>query len=108
MLLCLNDTATTEIYTLSLHDALPIYAEATGWAMDREDALSQEDATPKSVRRMVRRLASELQEAPSSAGGLVVCTHRPGDRESTRLNPSHPNLPYSVFCFENNNTPDPS
>lgn len=53
------------------------YADATGWTMDREDALTEEDATPRTVRRLVRRLASELQQAPSSAGGLVLCAHRP-------------------------------
>jgi len=53
------------------------YADATGWPMDREDALSEEDASPKAVRRLVRRLAGELQDASATAGGLVLCTHRP-------------------------------
>jgi 8-oxo-dGTP pyrophosphatase MutT (NUDIX family) len=53
------------------------YAEATGWTMDREDVLTEEDASPKAVRRLVRRLAAELQEASASAGGVVLCTHRP-------------------------------
>src|SRR2546421_1934303 len=55
-----NDTATTEIYTLSLHDALPIY-----------------DALPISSRRR----------------------HTRSDRKSTRLNSSHDQISYAVFCL---------
>src|SRR6266496_5593235 len=67
-----NDTATTDIYTLSLHDALPISAPA----------------------------------------GNSVCRHscssrvfRPGcgDRKSTRLNSSHVEISYAVFCLKKNN-----
>src|SRR5438876_11680903 len=70
-----NDTATTEIYTLSLHDALPIYA-----AGDRRSALCR------------RQLSSDEQDRIS---GLA----RP-DRKSTRLNSSHPSISYAVFCLK--------
>src|SRR5256885_9798607 len=69
-----NDTATTEIYTLSLHDALPIYeggAAATSRVAHRR-------------RRRDRRV-------------------RPGfraDRKSTRLNSSHLVISYAVFCLK--------
>src|SRR5438874_10877583 len=65
-----NDTATTEIYTLSLHDALPIY------------------------RRGQRRLARRLHRgrARGHAGR--------GDRKSTRLNSSHVEISYAVFCLK--------
>src|SRR6267143_887142 len=69
-----NDTATTEIYTLSLHDALPICI-----AGERE-------------RRRGRDLASERgEERP---------TDRDEDRKSTRLNSSHSSISYAVFCLK--------
>src|SRR5277367_6978495 len=68
-----NDTATTEIYTLSLHDALPI---------------SRQKALVKSPTR--RRLHPESQR----------CTHRAGDRKSTRLNSSYITISYAVFCLK--------
>src|SRR5437899_9615135 len=70
-----NDTATTEIYTLSLHDALPICwrrAGMYGWA---------------AVRR-VRRLTF----------GFIMCPRT--DRKSTRLNSSHLGISYAVFCLK--------
>src|SRR5476651_663734 len=64
-----NDTATTEIYTLSLHDALPIYL--TG-------------------------IASRCcGEAPKLFRGDSA-----EDRKSTRLNSSHANISYAVFCLK--------
>src|SRR5437899_5795856 len=69
-----NDTATTEIYTLSLHDALPIY-QARGLA---EIAPGDDDV--------------DLLEL---AGGR----HRQ-DRKSTRLNSSHLGISYAVFCLK--------
>src|SRR5947199_5803841 len=72
-----NDTATTEIYTLSLHDALPIYA----------------DAVP---RRRARRRVRGGRPAPRVDGGA----RRAGDRKSTRLNSSHLGISYAVFCLK--------
>src|SRR5476651_988503 len=63
-----NDTATTEIYTLSLHDALPISSDPAG------------------SRRPV---------CAGRQGGLSVL-----DRKSTRLNSSHANISYAVFCLK--------
>src|SRR2546429_1251849 len=67
-----NDTATTEIYTLSLHDALPISAPATRWAL----------SSPFTCMRAAW---------PSSAVR---------DRKSTRLNSSHGYNSYAVFCLK--------
>src|SRR6202046_4986378 len=67
-----NDTATTEIYTLSLHDALPI----------SDDLLIILNFTPV-VRRDWRVYAR-------------------GDRKSTRLNSSHVSISYAVFCLKKN------
>src|SRR2546427_4183750 len=66
-----NDTATTEIYTLSLHDALPI--------------------SPRTVRPGVTllELLAELALDPRTV-----------DRKSTRLNSSHSQISYAVFCLK--------
>src|SRR2546422_2696081 len=69
-----NDTATTEIYTLSLHDALPI-----SWTLHRASA-------------------GGARPIPSSAGRAYH--HRPRDRKSTRLNSSHGYISYAVFCLK--------
>src|SRR5256885_17037309 len=78
-----NDTATTEIYTLSLHDALPICAAAL-------------DSTPQSVR-------GPDESAPDRSVGAVA-RRRPArqrrDRKSTRLNSSHLVISYAVFCLK--------
>src|SRR5438874_8262919 len=75
-----NDTATTEIYTLSLHDALPIYFEPVGlrglspqnavwfWGIPNDEYLRRADLWP--------------------------------DRKSTRLNSSHVEISYAVFCLK--------
>src|SRR3712207_7681529 len=79
-----NDTATTEIYTLSLHDALPICA---GGVRGR----------PERGRRVRHR------SAPGEPGGARVGAPRPAareDRKSTRLNSSHANISYAVFCLK--------
>jgi 8-oxo-(d)GTP phosphatase len=53
------------------------YAAATGERLRSEDELSEEGASPKAVRTVLERLTDGLYERPASAGGLVVCTHRP-------------------------------
>src|SRR3712207_8146780 len=77
-----NDTATTEIYTLSLHDALPICV-----AVVPGDRALLEDGD------LAGRLAAageRLRDRPLEAG----------DRKSTRLNSSHANISYAVFCLK--------
>src|SRR2546421_8967682 len=74
-----NDTATTEIYTLSLHDALPI-----------------------SGRRpcAMRRLPASLQAARWATRPVLRAWR---DRKSTRLNSSHDQISYAVFCLKKKN-----
>src|SRR2546428_12517830 len=69
-----NDTATTEIYTLSLHDALPIFLEVGR-------RLGPLTAGPADVFRRAARLQRR-------------------DRKSTRLNSSHDQISYAVFCLK--------
>src|SRR3712207_7130624 len=98
-----NDTATTEIYTLSLHDALPIWS--TG------DSLSAEcfRSAPQPLWRHRRSQEWRLRPAqPIEAGDARgIAGIAPGaDRKSTRLNSSHANISYAVFCLKkkkNNN-----
>src|SRR2546427_2726728 len=74
-----NDTATTEIYTLSLHDALPIW----------------------SVRLNSRsRRYSEPLPASSRTATSTLCAPAGRDRKSTRLNSSHSQISYAVFCLK--------
>src|SRR5690349_23872152 len=87
-----NDTATTEIYTLSLHDALPIYDARRSKSADGERGR----AIPR-IHRMCSRHEKLL--APSlGAGSFWVTGH--GDRKSTRLNSSHVEISYAVFCLK--------
>src|SRR3712207_7940143 len=78
-----NDTATTEIYTLSLHDALPIYRLS--------DPAAGADAEHR--RRNQGRTAREVPH-PGDFRHLRL------DRKSTRLNSSHANISYAVFCLK--------
>src|SRR2546430_669441 len=80
-----NDTATTEIYTLSLHDALPIYTESSAAAMP--PSLTRESRTRDWGR-------------PSRADTASSIRCSDPDRKSTRLNSSHSQISYAVFCLK--------
>src|SRR3712207_8737115 len=86
-----NDTATTEIYTLSLHDALPIYP---GFPQGRDVRLADME---HEVERQQRDDRDDRQ--PPHGGGHVHRWASP-DRNSTRLNSSHANISYAVFCLK--------
>src|SRR2546429_4383630 len=75
-----NDTATTEIYTLSLHDALPICVAAF--------ELMWDSFIQASIRWQ------KLQPPFGQAHALLA------DRKSTRLNSSHGYISYAVFCLK--------
>src|SRR2546428_13366517 len=78
-----NDTATTEIYTLSLHDALPISRRA-----------------PSSCTTATRTTTSPSGMRSRRARGEP---RRERDRKSTRLNSSHDQISYAVFCLKKKN-----
>src|SRR3712207_7285596 len=84
-----NDTATTEIYTLSLHDALPISA---GWQ------------STKARCAIVSCPLSAAIPPGHPARMRRICAGQPGDRKSTRLNSSHANISYAVFCLKKKKT----
>src|SRR3712207_9048972 len=84
-----NDTATTEIYTLSLHDALPIWASSVVGSVAAAGALD---------RARVAFLAGAAGAASVVASGTAAAA-LVRDRKSTRLNSSHANTSYAVFCL---------
>src|SRR3712207_8409275 len=88
-----NDTATTEIYTLSLHDALPILPP---------DAFEVEQAF---IAYVVHDEA-DLIDVPGQHDlhRCVWVEHGGQDRKSTRLNSSHANISYAVFCLKKKTT----
>src|SRR2546430_12699515 len=89
-----NDTATTEIYTLSLHDALPISCNA---------GIPTNELPNFEICR-----ASFAGSAPcdreggkySSPGSTARNSDIAVDRKSTRLNSSHSQISYAVFCLK--------
>src|SRR5438067_13733576 len=75
-----NDTATTEIYTLSLHDALPIFR------------------LPAEQRPLLPDRLRGARVGPAAAARARQARRR--DRKSTRLNSSHVSISYAVFCLK--------
>src|SRR3712207_8713857 len=103
MLFCFNDTATTEIYTLSLHDALPIFCDRRIVDRgDRDGHFSGGRAPVTVVDRVGEAVASvEVGVGRVAQRAIAVDGDRPGgDRKSTRLNSSHANISYAVFCLK--------
>src|SRR2546426_8980491 len=84
-----NDTATTEIYTLSLHDALPI------------SRLEPEHRLIRPVRFATRRVENPQRRVADNVPAAR-------DRKSTRLNSSHLVISYAVFCLEKKKLKHPS
>src|SRR2546422_1756694 len=89
-----NDTATTEIYTLSLHDALPI---SLSRAMIASDAIGARavlvHAIDEDAVTFYRKFGFE--PSPLDPKQLMLL-----DRKSTRLNSSHGYISYAVFCLK--------
>src|SRR3712207_9251669 len=87
-----NDTATTEIYTLSLHDALPIYA-LFSLALEITRTWTASLSPITWITTPQKRVAVAPKCAHASRGYQK-------DRKSTRLNSSHANISYAVFCLK--------
>src|SRR5947209_13817101 len=88
----LNDAATTEIYTLSLHDALPI-------CMAKEKKFPIEEKIFLPFPPPSERETSSTPLARSARQGCGTGFSFQ-DRKSTRLNSSHANISYAVFCLK--------
>src|SRR3712207_7963166 len=93
-----NDTATTEIYPLPLHAALPIYRPGPVPPRLRLLLLPVGHRLAALALRAVAR--QRRRPAPGRGG---AAGDRP-DRKSTRLNSSHANISYAVFCLKKKNT----
>src|SRR5207249_11179071 len=84
-----NDTPTPEVYTLSLHDALPISANCGGCGAEAANRVLIVDAThmPATI---------DLEYILDERGRELYGE----DRKSTRLNSSHVSISYAVFCLK--------
>src|SRR2546430_11893699 len=89
-----NDTATPEIYPLSLHDALPIFCRQT-----RAEFVNRSSFEPSPEKRY-----SSITIGFPPPGGTRSA---PRDRKSTRLNSSHSQISYAVFCLKKKNVTSP-
>src|SRR3712207_7139974 len=94
-----NDTATTEIYTLSLHDALPIYRGRAGEGRPAPRAQRVAGDHPGPGGQVRRGHARRPVDPRRRRAGEA-------DRKSTRLNSSHANISYAVFCLKKKKTPN--
>src|SRR2546430_8334977 len=89
-----NDTATTEIYTLSLHDALPISYKSLQFRTDAVIFWQAKHDNP-----------GDYNDGSSTPNEGITTLHSIGttvgiDRKSTRLNSSHSQISYAVFCLK--------
>src|SRR2546429_2062100 len=80
-----NDTATTEIYTLSLHDALPISSSNGLIVFDRSPS---------------HEVTRNMMASGYTSRAFGAPTSKKRDRKSTRLNSSHGYISYAVFCLK--------
>src|SRR3712207_7116772 len=83
-----NDPATTEIYTLSLHDALPISVEPH----------ARPGVAPVAARALLPAREAHADRADEPV--VVQVQDDARDRKSTRLNSIHANISYAVFCLK--------
>src|SRR5258708_29102125 len=96
-----NDTATTEIYTLSLHDALPIWLSSdlrSGQARRGPSVI-----LGRAVQKWYHIRCSQPMRIPVIKGTIkrrLLINFRAEDRKSTRLNSSHQIISYAVFCLK--------
>src|SRR5207248_11258198 len=97
----LHATPSTQFYTLSLHDALPIFnkaGEVVGLIFDGNiQSLGGDFGYDPAVNRAVAVNVGALREA------LAKVYHADRDRKSTRLNSSHRTISYAVFCLKKKN-----
>src|SRR5258707_11210995 len=89
-----NETATTEIYPLPLHDALPIWVpQRRRSSRRRSSGRTRHPASRPPRRSQAANVAAAVK--PDAEYGLTT-----EDRKSTRLNSSHANISYAGFCLK--------
>src|SRR2546422_4831803 len=98
-----NDTATTEIYTLSLHDAAPAARPGNAGHPTRSGRTGARDGRPlvsARTRGRIGDVARPTRLYRDAPGGADADARAGGkDRKSTRLNSSHGYISYAVFCL---------
>src|SRR5439155_26066148 len=103
-ILYFNDTSPPQIYTLSLHDALPISSDERTFKALRSPAPRSEPRT--ACRRGPLGWDAWTTRAAADCSSPGVILRRGGyrrDRKSTRLNSSHVAISYAVFCLKKKN-----
>src|SRR5689334_24124190 len=90
-------TTTTESYTLSLHDALPISFVPMRTLAQNDDLLSLRDRLHEAEGDAAERMQQIAREAYAQTESNLYAI----DRKSTRLNSSHSSTSYAVFCLKN-------
>src|SRR5690606_41814590 len=98
LFVCFSASAATDIHTLSLHDALPIY-ESARFDVERTGALA--DRPGRLVAVPLERVARDFRLTTDSwsTEDFAFTIYSP-DRKSTRLNSSHVKISYAVFCLK--------
>src|SRR5205814_3217800 len=96
-----TDTATTEIYTLSLHDALPIFGSSgigTATTLGRQiESMLANDQNSVFDASVFLNFPGDI---PTYIGFPTRFQNLDADRKSTRLNSSHLGISYAVFCLK--------
>src|SRR5688572_31118595 len=97
-----NDPATTEIYTLSLHDALPIFARVIAeYRATLPKFFKRYQVQPVwRADRPQKGRFREFYQCDVDAIGSRSMIVEAEDRKSTRLNSSHSQISYAVFCLK--------
>src|SRR5947199_4795404 len=98
LIFCFNDTSPTEIYTLSLHDALPILPSspfAAGMGLSHLALIAS-----TTVGNTTFLYAANAGDPNGSISAFNVTPSGGLDRKSTRLNSSHLGISYAVFCLK--------
>src|SRR5699024_12180446 len=101
----INAPPTPHFYTLSLHDALPIFSLFCFWILN--NGINGRLVKRREKRLQIRRHTNEAKETIDYLLSLfyLYCVHcfcaiSSEDRKSTRLNSSHVSLSYAVFCLK--------
>src|SRR5207245_9542985 len=96
---CSTNTASTHLYTLSLHDALPIFYDVHGAVLELAPGEVVRGAV---IGDQALAAGGNVGEAIAhlADGGDVMGAPHVADRKSTRLNSSHGSISYAVFCLK--------
>src|SRR2546430_14298164 len=101
----LNDTPTTEIYPLPLHDALPIYIVKCRPPENRQPQYDEIAACVPYLFRQIELIKPQVILAMGGTAAQTLLNTKQAlgalrDRKSTRLNSSHSQISYAVFCLK--------